>query len=201
MALTGAHAPGATPLSEEDILGLKIATITTQGELNEAEADNILRGQDWALRSRTASLPDMLNDDYLQRLHVAMFGDVWKWAGTYRQRDTNIGVDPHRIRIELRQLYDEVKGWLEYQSYPPDEFAIRLHYRVVTIHPFPNGNGRHARMLAEVVMIRHFKADPLPWRGSALRSEDENRKAYLDALRAADKKDFAALLDFARSKG
>ena len=128
MALTDAHAPGATPLSEEDILGLKIETITTQGELNEAEAANILRGQDWALRSRTASLADMLDDDYLQRLHAAMFGEVWKWAGTFRQRDVlPIGVDPHRIRVELRQLYDEVKGWLEFKSYPPDEIAIRLH--------------------------------------------------------------------------
>ena len=95
--MTGAHALGATPLSEEDIRGLKIETITTQGELNEAEAANFVRGQDWALRSRIASLPDMLNDVYLQRLHTAMFGDVWKWAGTFRQRDTNIRVDPLRI--------------------------------------------------------------------------------------------------------
>ena len=78
MALTGAHAPGATPLSEEDIRGLKIESITTQGELNEAEAANIIRGQEWALRSRTASHYDMVSDEYLQRLHVEMFGDVWK---------------------------------------------------------------------------------------------------------------------------
>ncbi len=126
MALTGAHAPGATPLSEEDVLGLKIQSITTQGELNEAEAANIIRGQAWALRSRVRSLQAMLSDDYLQRLHVKMFGDVWKWAGAFRQHDTNIGVSPHRIRSDLRQLYDEVRGWLDYNSYPPDEIAIRL---------------------------------------------------------------------------
>lgn len=91
MALTGAHAPGATPLSEEDIRGLKIESITTQGELNEAEAANIIRGQEWALRSRTASLQDMLSDDYIQLLHVEMFGAVWKWAGDFRQRDTRLG--------------------------------------------------------------------------------------------------------------
>src|SRR3954466_8051335 len=118
MALTGAHAPGATPLSEEDVRGLKIESIVTQGELNEAEAANIIRGQEWALRSRTATLPDMLSDDYLQRLHVEMFGAVWKWAGEFRSVQTNIGVEPHRIRTELRQLYDEVRGWLEYKSYP-----------------------------------------------------------------------------------
>ncbi|MEJ1961030.1 MAG: mobile mystery protein B [Gammaproteobacteria bacterium] len=201
MALTGAHAPGATPLSEEDIRGLRVESITTQGELNEAEAANIILGQDWALRSRTARLQDMLSDDYLQRLHVEMFGGVWKWAGEFRKTVTNIGVEPHRIRTDLRQLYDEVRGWLEYKSYPPDEIAIRLHYRVVTIHPFPNGNGRHARMLAHVAMVRQFNADPVPWGGSALRSDDENRKAYIAALVAADNRDLGPLLEFARSKG
>lgn len=201
MALTGAHAPGATPLSEEDIRGLRIETITTQGELNEAEAANIIRGQEWAVRSRTASLHEMLNDGYLQRLHVEMFGAVWKWAGEFRRTATNIGVEPNRIRIELRQRYDEVRGWLEYKAYPPDEIAIRLHYRLVTIHPFPNGNGRHARMLAHLAMIRHFKGDPVPWGGSHLRSDDENRRAYIAALGAADNRDLRPLLDFARSKG
>jgi Fic-DOC domain mobile mystery protein B len=169
MALTDAHAPGATPLSEEDIAGLKLANITTQGELNEAEAENIIRGQEWALRSRTSKLSEMLSDDYLVRLHKEMFGDVWKWAGKFRPSDVNIGVPSHRVRTDLRQLYDEVLGWLQYQSYPPDEIAIRLHYRVVTIHPFPNGNGRHARMLAHMAMTRHFDMKPLPWGGSRLR--------------------------------
>jgi Fic-DOC domain mobile mystery protein B len=201
MALTGAHAPGATPLTEEDILGLKLASITTQGELNEAEAQNILRGQEWALRSRTRALSDMLSDTYLLRLHKEMFGDVWKWAGKFRERDTNIGVPSHLIRTDLRQLQEEVRGWLEYRAYPPHEIAIRLHYRVVTIHPFPNGNGRHARMLAHMAMSRHFELKPLPWGGSALRDPDENRKAYIDALVAADNRDFAPLLAFARSGG
>lgn len=200
MALTGAHAPGATPLSEEDVRGLKIESIATQGELNEAEATNIIRGQQWALRSRAGTLSDMLSDEYLQKLHVEMFGAVWKWAGDFRPIQTNIGVEPHRIRTDLRQLYDEVRGWLEYKSYPPDEIAIRLHYRVVTIHPFRNGNGRHARMLAHIAMIRHFKIDPVPWRGSYLRNDDENRKAYIAALVDADNRNLKPLLEFARSK-
>src|SRR3974390_3044379 len=161
MALTGAHAPGATPLSDEDLRGLKLASITTQGELNEAEAQNILRGQAWARRSRISTLPGMLSDEYLLRLHKQMFGDVWKWAGKFREHETNIGVAPHRIRTDLRQLYEEVRGWLEFRTYPSDEIANRLHYRVVTIHPFPNGNGRHARMLAHVTMVRHFGLHPL----------------------------------------
>lgn len=110
MALTGAHATGATPLTEEDIRGLKLASVTTQGELNEAEAQNILRGQEWALRSRTRALADMLSDEYLLRLHKEMFGDVWKWAGKFREHDTNIGVPSHLIRTSLRELYAEVRG-------------------------------------------------------------------------------------------
>lgn len=200
MALTGSHAPGATPLSEEDLRGLKLASISNQGELNEAEAQNILRGQEWALRSRTSTLSGMLNDDYLIRLHKQMFGDVWKWAGKTRERETNIGVAPHTIRTHLRSLYEEVGGWLEFSVYPPDELAIRLHYRVVTIHPFPNGNGRHARMLAHMVMVRHFRLNPLSWGGSALRDQNVNRKAYIDALAAADNRNFAPLLTFARAR-
>lgn len=128
-----------------------------------------------------------------------MFGDVWKWAGKFRERETNIGVPPHSIRTDLRQLYEEAGGWLEFRADPPDEIAIRLHYRVVTIHPFPNGNGRHARMLAPMVMVRHFGLKPLLWGGSALRDPDANRKAYIDALVAADKRYFAPLLSFARA--
>jgi Fic-DOC domain mobile mystery protein B len=199
MALTGAHAPGATPLTAEDLQGLKIPSVKTHGELNEVEAANIIRGQEWALRARGARLPDMLADAFVQRLHAAMFGEVWKWAGQYRQHDTNSGVPAHAIRPELRQVYDEARGWLEYKSYQPDEFAVRLHYRVVTVHPFPNGNGRHARMLAHLLMVRHFDMEPLQWGGSLLRGADANRKAYLDALIAADRRDFAPLLAFARS--
>jgi len=200
MALTDAHAPGATPLSEEDLRGLKLTSVTTQGELNEAEAQNILRGQEWARRSRASKLSDMLSDDYLLRLHKQMFGDVWKWAGKFRERETNIGVSPRNIRTDLRHLYEEAHGWLEFRAYPPDEIAIRLHYRVVTIHPFPNGNGRHARLLAHMTMVRHFGLTPLPWGGSTLHDLDANRKAYIDALVAADKRDFAPLLAFARSE-
>jgi Fic-DOC domain mobile mystery protein B len=201
MALTGAHAPGATPLTDEDLQGLKIPFVRTHGELNEVEAANIIRGQEWALRSRLARLPDLLSDAFLQRLHVAMFGEVWKWAGHYRWRDTNIGVSAHAIRPELRQFYDEARGWLDYKSYPPDEFAVRLHYRVVTVHPFANGNGRHARMLAHVMMVRHFRMEPLSWGGSLLQGLDANRKAYIDALIAADRGDMAPLLAFARLRG
>jgi Fic-DOC domain mobile mystery protein B len=200
MALIGAHAPGATPLTEEDLQGLKIPSVRNHAELNEVEARNIVRGQEWGLRARLARMPHMLSDEFVQRLHSRMFGDVWRWARQYRLRDTNIGVSHHMIRQDLRQLYTEATGWLECNVYPADEFAVRLHHRVVSIHPFRNGNGRHARMLADLAMVRHFGLERLPWSGSSLRYRDETRKAYLNALHAADRHDIAPLLAFARAR-
>jgi Fic-DOC domain mobile mystery protein B len=181
------------------VAGLKIRSITTHGELNEVEAHNIIRGRQWGLRSRLARLPQMLSDGFMQRLHREMFGEVWDWSGAYRERDTNIGVEHHLIRQELRRAYDDTRAWLELGTYPPDELAVRLHYRLVTVHPFRNGNGRHARMVADLALIRHFKTDPLPWGSGALRSTDSTRRAYIDALVAADGHDFTPLLAFARS--
>lgn len=198
-ALTGAPAPGATPLTPEDLAGLKIPSVTTHGELNEAEANNIIKGREWALRSRLVRLPAMLSDSFMQRLHREMFGEVWQWAGQYRTGDTNIGVAHHLIWQTLRQVYDDAQGWLQYNAYPPEEFAVRLHYRVVSVHPFRNGNGRHARMVADLILIRCFRTNPLSWSGSALRVTGETRQAYIDALHAADHHDFAPLLTFARS--
>src|SRR5215469_495066 len=138
----------------------------------------------------------MLSDEFMQRLHREMFGDVWKWAGAYRERDTNIGVEHRLIRQELRRAYDDARGWLEFATYPPEEFAVRLHYRIVTVHPFRNGNGRHARMVADLVLLRHFKTDALPWGGSVPRHADATRQAYIAALKAADHHDLAPLLAF-----
>ena len=177
MALTGINAPGATPLSDEDLQGLRISSVTTHVELNEVEAANIIRGQEWALRARTARLPDLLSDRFMQRLHLTMFGDVWRWAGKYRLKDTNIGVPAHEIREHLQNVYADARAWLKHDVYSPEEFAARLHYRIVTVHPFPNGNGRHARMMAHVVLVRHFKHDPLPWGNSVLCSADAAREA------------------------
>ena len=130
MALTDAHAPGATPLRLEEIKGLKHA-VTTHGELNELEAANIVLGQEWALNARGTRMPGMLSDNYLQRLHKKMYGEVWEWAGQYRLHDTNIGVMHPTIRMELRALFDDARYWIEHGIYPPEELAIRLHHRLV----------------------------------------------------------------------
>lgn len=200
MALTGAHAPGATPLTEEDLEGLRIPSVLTQGDLNEAEAANIVRGQEWALRARSGRLPEMLSDAFMQRLHASMFGEVWKWAGVYRRTNVNIGADHLQIRASLRNLYEDARAWLEHDTYSPEEFAIRLHYRLVSVHPFRNGNGRHARMVAHIVLVRHFKQEPLPWGNSSLQASDAARRDYIAALVAADHHDLGPLLVFARSR-
>ena len=156
MALTDPHAPGATPLRREDVEGLK-HSVTTHAELNELEAANIAQGQEWALRARSTRVPDMFSDRYLRQLHGRMYGEVWDWAGEYRLHDTNIGVTHTAIRTELRSIYDDARYWIEHGTYSPAELAIRLHHRVVYVHPFPNGNGRHARLLADLLLLRHFQ--------------------------------------------
>jgi len=198
MALTDPHAPGATPLRPEEIRGLK-HSVPNHGELNELEAANIVQGQEWALKARRTKLPDMLSDEYVCLLHKKLYGDVWKWAGKHRQHDTNIGVTYAMISRELRQLFDDAVYWHEHGTYPPDEFAIRLHHRLVKVHVFPNGNGRHARMLGDLLLLRGYKRDRLPWGGGALGSHDPKRCGYIAALQLSDQGDYGPLLEFCRS--
>lgn len=198
MALTDPHALGATPLTPEDLEGLKLPA-TTHGELNELEAANIRQGQEWALRARSTRIPDMLSDQYVQRLHKEMYGEVWAWAGQYRHSDTNTGVTHTTIWPEMRTVYDDARYWIEHQTFAPDELVIRLHHRLVKVHPFPNGNGRHARMMADLVLLRHFKAARLPWGGNTLGNSDPRRKEYISAMQAADANDYGPLLKIGRS--
>ena len=127
-----------------------------------------------------------------------MFGEVWSWAGTYRRTARNIGVEAYRIQIEMAAMFDDVRYWLEKDTYPPDETAVRLHHRLVFIHPFPNGNGRHARLMADLLSER-LGGKPFSWGGGALVSVGELRSRYIAALRVADGHDIKPLLAFARS--
>ena len=198
MALTSQHAPGATPLREEDLAGLKVH-VTTHAELNEVEAANIVRGLQWALTARKTKLPGMLSDDYVQLLHKRMFGDVWKWAGKYRLHDTNIGVAHQEIRVALRQLYGDAIYWIEHSTYGAIELAIRLHHRLIAVHPFPNGNGRHGRAFADLLLVRHFKLNRLTWGAGngALGASDPQRQEYIAAMvSATNGHDYGPLLAF-----
>lgn len=181
---------GHTPLGDDDRQGLKLSYVTTRGELNEAEQQNILR----ARQRRPPALEALLDDKYLRDLHRAMFGDVWAWAGRYRSLETSIGIDPTQIAVSVRGLVADARIWAEHEE--PLSLAVRFHHRLVWIHPFPNGNGRHGRQAADYLM-EALGQPPFTW-GAASRTGDveATRRRYLAALRKADGGDFGLLEDF-----
>lgn len=184
----------ATPLSEEEKDGLIPSYITLRGELNEAEQANILEAEEWAFKRKR----DVLGEQFLNDLHGRMYGRVWRWAGEYRHTGKNIGVDAYRIPTELRQLLDDCRYWIENATYPPDEIAARFHHRLVWIHAYPNGNGRHAR-LATDLLLAALGRERFTWGRVNLVDAGETRQAYVAALRAADNRDYGPLLGFVRT--
>ncbi len=185
----------ATPLEPEERDGLLQTWITYRSELNEAEQANIAAGAAWAYRQRRR---DILTDAFIKQLHSKMFGAVWAWAGDYRGTERNLGVDPVRIPVELSMVLDDARYWVENKTYPPDELAVRLHHRLVAIHPFPNGNGRTTRLMADLLAVR-LGRDPFTWGSVSLTDVSETRTRYIAALKAADNHDIRPLLEFARS--
>ncbi len=193
------HEPdAATPLEHEEREGLLQTWVTHRRDLNEAEQENIVKGARWARRSRGLTAVGLLGDSFARTLHERMFGDVWRWAGTYRQTERNIGIEAHRIIVELATMFDDVRHWVEHATHPPDEIAVRLHHRLVAIHPFPNGNGRHARLMADL-LIEKLGGEPFSWGGGSLADVSELRARYVAALQAADGHELGPLLAFARS--
>ena len=188
----------ATPLTPSERDGLKQSWITTRNDLNEAEQENILKGAVWARRARSRKPIDLLRDDFSLNLHKRMFGDVWNWAGTFRRTERNIGIAPQRVAAEVPMMFDDLRFWVEHQTYPADEIAVRLHHRLVAIHPFPNGNGRHARLMADL-LIERLGGESFSWGGGSLADTGQLRAAYVKALRIADNHDIGPLLAFARS--
>lgn len=185
---------GATPLDPDELDGLKYKHIATRSQLDELEQVNIEQGLRWLERQRRK---DILSDDFAITLHKRLFGDVWTWAGTFRLTGKNIGIDPIHIAVRLRDLMDTGQYWVDHKSYEPIEAAVRLHHKLVYIHPFPNGNGRHARILADTVLKRIYGADPVDWAGDDnLQQMNDRRAAYIAALKAADGEDYEPLLTF-----
>ncbi|MCZ4279834.1 mobile mystery protein B [Kiloniella laminariae] len=185
---------GATPLDPDERLGLKFSHITTRGELDELEQANIEQALGWLSRRRGG---DILDDAFVRKLHKRLFGEVWSWAGEYRQSEKNIGVDPLQIPVQLRMLLDDARFWAENRTYVPLEAAARFHHRMVQIHPFANGNGRHARIATDIMLEDHYKHPPILWvSGLDLLADSNRRTSYISALRAADAGDIMPLLDF-----
>jgi Fic-DOC domain mobile mystery protein B len=175
-----------------------IPSLATKEELNEWERQNILRAREWATRHRRGSPAGVVSDEYVRKLHLKMFDETWKWAGQYRQTDKNIGVPFDEIPERLGVLFGDVRYWIKNETHSPDEMAVRFHHRLVSIHPFPNGNGRHARLLADVLV--RMCGRPAFTRGSTdLVDRSQSRARYSDAVRAADRGDMKLLLEFARS--
>jgi Fic-DOC domain mobile mystery protein B len=197
----GEEPPGATPLEDEELEGLKQSWITNRSDLNEAEADNILSGQNkWTKRRN--KLDRILDDKTVRDIHKDLFGQVWSWAGTYRRTEKTIGIDPIYISVEVRNLVEDAKYWFaENSNLSVDAAAARFHHKLVAIHPFANGNGRHSRFMTDLV-LRALEAPEFTWGGSqgnALSTPTEVRARYLAALRAGDIGNYKPLLAFVRS--
>ncbi len=186
---------GQTPLDEEEKRAL-IPSLITREDLDAWEQENILEARSWLMRKSTLARQDVMSEAFLLDLHKRMFGRVWKWAGDYRRSDKNIGVAFYEIPTHLRELMDDAGFWRQYKSYPPRDMAVMLHHRLVKIHLFPNGNGRHARMCADALLAQAGEI-PLSWGGGDLNKPEELRRRYIDALQAADRGDYDPLLAFA----
>ncbi|NOZ10484.1 MAG: mobile mystery protein B [Gammaproteobacteria bacterium] len=184
----------STPLTGEEREDLIPSYITLRAELNEAEQANILEVEEWAFTRKR----DVLDERFLTNLHKRVFGRVWRWAGTFRRSVRNIGVDAYRIPNDLRQLIDDCRYWVENETYEPDEIAARFHHRLVSIHPFPNGNGRHARLVTDLLLVA-MDRPRFSWGRANLVDPGKTRQAYIAALRAADNHDIGLLLNFVRS--
>ncbi len=188
---------GNTPLSPDELVDL-IPDLTTKEELNEFEFQNILEARQWALgKTRNNSRSPLLEEAYVRDLHRRMFDQTWRWAGTYRATEKNIGVPHYQIREALMGLLGDARYWVEHQTYEPDELAVRFHHRLVLIRPFPNGNGRHARLIADV-LVQRLHRPIFSWGRADITSSGVNRKTYIDALKAADQHNIQPLLAFAR---
>jgi Fic-DOC domain mobile mystery protein B len=198
MGLDLIYNDGQTPLDEDEKEDLLIKSIATRGELDEFEQQNIEDAIQWSLTRKFKS-EQILSETFILALHKRMYKNVWRWAGEYRKTNKNIGVDKLEIPVALRSLIDDASYWLENNVYEPDEFALRFKHRLVSIHCFPNGNGRHSRMIADIIIEKIYQLPVFSWGSKSLADENDSRKNYLIAIRKADKGDFELLLKFARA--
>jgi len=198
MGLDVDYQDGQTPLDEDEKEGLLIPTIATREELDEFEQQNIEQAILWTLR-RSFKPEGILTEDFIRSVHKRMYGNIWAWAGEFRKTNKNIGVDKWQIPTELRHLLDDATYWIENKTYPPDEIAIRFKHRIVAIHCFSNGNGRHSRLMADILAENVFKQPVFTWGAANLVKGDDARAVYLTAIRAADAGNIAPLMTFARS--
>lgn len=198
MGLEFVYKDGQTPLEEEEKDGLKIKSITTQAELDEFEQLNIEKAVEWTIHTNLKP-KNILTEKFVKDLHKKMYGDVWKWAGEFRRTEKNMGIPWTKIGLELKNLLDDTKYWIENETFSPEEIAIRFKHRIVSIHCFPNGNGRHSRMMADIIMESIFGKEIFSWHQSNMVKANETRKEYIDALKEADNGNVKPLIEFAKN--
>jgi Fic-DOC domain mobile mystery protein B len=189
---------GQTPLDEDEKEGLLIESITTRGELDEFEQLNIEKAIQWTMGKKWDK-EYILSEGFIKELHRRMFNEVWSWAGAFRKTNKNIGVDKYQIGLSLKQLLDDCLFWLGNNTCSDEEIAIRFKHRIVKIHCFPNGNGRHSRLIADIIINKIFEKPVFTWNKTNLNKKGVVRSNYIAAIKAADKGDINPLIDFAKS--
>jgi Fic-DOC domain mobile mystery protein B len=197
MGLNLKYIKGQTPLDEDEKEGLLIKTISTRGELDEFEQANIQQAIEWTLK-RKFTKDQILTEEFILLVHKKMFSEVWEWAGTKRKSNKNIGIDKYQISIELGNLLEDCKYWIDNKTFNPEEVAIRFSHRLVKIHVFPNGNGRHSRLIADILIASVFNKPIFTWGKSDLSKNSNIRNEYLEAIYSADKGDIQPLINFSR---
>lgn len=195
VALNLVYEHGQTPLDPDEAAQLIPRHITTQGALDEWEQANILRAVQWAARKGKL---DVLTEGYCRELHRRMLDRTWRWAGRFRQSDKNIGCPWKEVPMRLHQLLGNTSFQLAQKVFPLDEAAARFHHQLVLVHPFPNGNGRHSRLMTDC-LLKQQGGRPFTWGQQNFVAAGELRQRYIDALRAADGGDIGLLMDFVRS--
>ncbi|MDP8314220.1 MAG: mobile mystery protein B [Candidatus Celaenobacter antarcticus] len=187
---------GATSIDPNDIDGLLLTHITTRSELDRWEQDNIVVALAWLDQKKPK---DIFNEQFIKELHRRMFGDVWKWAGKFRLSDKNIGCPWIQVPMCIKNLCDDTKLWLELKNESSDEIAVRFHHRLVSIHPFPNGNGRHARLITDILLENILGCSRFSWGSENLSATNDSRRRYIAALHQADCGNYKLLLEFVRT--
>jgi Fic-DOC domain mobile mystery protein B len=198
MGLNLEYINGQTPLDEDEKDGLLIPAIAKRAELDEFEQQNIEEAIQWVL-TRSLKSETIFTEQFILNLHKRMYGNVWAWAGKFRRTNKNLGIDKFKIPIALKTLIEDAKYWVKNSTYTSDEIAIRFKHRLVSIHCFANGNGRHSRLMADLIVDKIFKKPMFSWGADNLVNQNDSRTNYIKAVKEADKNNYQPLLAFARS--
>jgi Fic-DOC domain mobile mystery protein B len=198
MGLKIDYIEGQTAIDEEEKNGLLIKSITTRAELDEFEQQNIEKAIEWTMTKRFKA-EKIISEEFVRELHFKMFKDVWKWAGEFRRTNKNLGCEWIQVNTQLKQLNDDCRYWLENKTYSEEEIAIRYKHRIVSIHCFSNGNGRHSRLMGDVIVNHIFGQKVFSWGGKNLNKKSEGRAAYLKSVKQADNGNIKSLIEFART--